>query len=156
MPIRPAALWSACLFAAVLITLSPLQATERTHDIEPDDYFGLGGITSCALSPDGSRVAYVESRWDKETTAAICVVRPTYAADTHLAQRLHHRTDVLTGSRFATVTTLSAGCRAEGGDARQPATREWPSGKLRHRQDTLTRLLLFAVKSPPAIVELPA
>jgi dipeptidyl aminopeptidase/acylaminoacyl peptidase len=39
---------------------------ERSHDITIDDYFTLAHLTGVAFSPDGSRVAYVESRWDKE------------------------------------------------------------------------------------------
>lgn len=38
-------------------------AAERTHDITIEDYFTQASISDCSLSPDGSRVAYVESRW---------------------------------------------------------------------------------------------
>ena len=38
-------------------------AAERTHDITVEDYFTQASITECALSPDGSRVAYTEQRW---------------------------------------------------------------------------------------------
>ena len=40
------------------------QSPQRTHDITIDDYFTLGYIESCAIAPDGSRVAYVEKRWE--------------------------------------------------------------------------------------------
>ncbi|MFN0134990.1 MAG: S9 family peptidase [Phycisphaerae bacterium] len=46
----------ACLAAA--------QPIERTHDITIDDYFTLGYIEECAISPDGAHVAYVEKRWE--------------------------------------------------------------------------------------------
>jgi dipeptidyl aminopeptidase/acylaminoacyl peptidase len=36
----------------------------RNHDIEPEDYFSIGVITSCEPSPDGGRVAYTELRWE--------------------------------------------------------------------------------------------
>jgi Tol biopolymer transport system component len=36
----------------------------RDHDIVPEDYFTIGVITGCALSPDGQRIAYTESRWE--------------------------------------------------------------------------------------------
>ena len=40
-------------------------AAERTHDVVPADYFTLATITDIALSPDGSKVAYTEARWDE-------------------------------------------------------------------------------------------
>ncbi len=50
---------------AVLTAAAPVLAgpPERTHDVEPDDYFGLATITSCAVSPQGDHVAYTEMRW---------------------------------------------------------------------------------------------
>ena len=36
---------------------------DRTHDITIEDYFTQASITDCALSSDGSLVAYTESRW---------------------------------------------------------------------------------------------
>ncbi|UCG16255.1 MAG: S9 family peptidase [Phycisphaerales bacterium] len=36
----------------------------RDHDIEPDDYFTIGTISGCAMSPDGKQVAYSEMRWE--------------------------------------------------------------------------------------------
>ena len=39
------------------------QAQDRTHDITIEDYFTQASITDCVLSPDGSQVAYTESRW---------------------------------------------------------------------------------------------
>ena len=47
-----AGLWSSSSFAA-----------ERTHEITIDDYFTQASITECAMSPDGKRVAYTETRW---------------------------------------------------------------------------------------------
>jgi len=42
---------------------NPAAQTVRDHDIVPEDYFGIGTITTCEISPDGEHVAYVESRW---------------------------------------------------------------------------------------------
>ena len=44
------------------------QTPTRDHDIEPEDYFGIGTIMACAASPDGKYIAYTEMRWgdDKE------------------------------------------------------------------------------------------
>ncbi|MCK4659281.1 MAG: S9 family peptidase [Phycisphaerae bacterium] len=36
----------------------------RDHDITADDYFTIGVITNCAMSPDGKYAAYTESRWE--------------------------------------------------------------------------------------------
>jgi dipeptidyl aminopeptidase/acylaminoacyl peptidase len=41
----------------------------RDHDIQPEDYFTQGFITSCAMSPDGSRIAYTEMRWEPDRDA---------------------------------------------------------------------------------------
>ena len=58
------------LAIALSLTMPALaQAPARTHDIELDDYFSLAIITSCVLSPDGTRVAYTEMRWEKENDA---------------------------------------------------------------------------------------
>lgn len=65
------------MFLRVLIVLSlsmlsvpSLAASpERDHGIEPDDVFSLRSGGSVALSPDGGRAAYVESRWDDLSAA---------------------------------------------------------------------------------------
>jgi acylaminoacyl-peptidase len=54
-----AVLLTAC--SCVLADKSPV----RDHDIVAGDYFTLGTVTSCKLSPDGKLVAYTESRWEK-------------------------------------------------------------------------------------------
>lgn len=36
----------------------------RDHDITSDDYFTIGVITNCVMSPDGKYAAYTESRWE--------------------------------------------------------------------------------------------
>ncbi|MCB2199130.1 S9 family peptidase [bacterium] len=41
-------------------------ATERTHTIQPEDYFTQIFLSDVVVSPDGSQTAYVELRWDKE------------------------------------------------------------------------------------------
>ncbi len=37
---------------------------KRDHDVTVDDYFTIGVITGCAVSPDGRYVAYAETRWE--------------------------------------------------------------------------------------------
>ena len=39
--------------------------TERTHVIEPEDYFSIGSMPQVAVSPAGKQVVWLESRWDK-------------------------------------------------------------------------------------------
>ena len=57
----------AMLFPLVLAFMLPVtvSADDRTHDVTPEDYVTLAGITEVALSPDGKHVAYCEGRWDK-------------------------------------------------------------------------------------------
>lgn len=38
----------------------------RDHDIDVDDYFTLATIAQLAVSPDGTKVAYVEQRWEAD------------------------------------------------------------------------------------------
>jgi dipeptidyl aminopeptidase/acylaminoacyl peptidase len=52
------------LFALFILAL-PAFAQERTHDIVPEDYFTLNGITEIAVSPDGKHVAYGLGTWSK-------------------------------------------------------------------------------------------
>lgn len=63
-------------FLAVAVLLLPnpgaLQGAEapvRDHRITLEDYFTQSYITACVLSPDGSRVAYTEMRWDEDEDA---------------------------------------------------------------------------------------
>jgi len=49
------------MFAAVLAG-----ETERTHVVEPVDYFSIGSIPQVAVSPGGKRVVWLESRWDQD------------------------------------------------------------------------------------------
>ncbi|UCE60800.1 MAG: S9 family peptidase [Phycisphaerales bacterium] len=55
-------------FAAILVVFSAAaladDAPVRDHDIEPEDYFKVGLITSSVASPDGELVAYTELRWN--------------------------------------------------------------------------------------------
>ncbi len=46
-----------------------LVQSARTHDITIDDYFTLAYVGACEIRPDGSAVAFTESRWspDRET-----------------------------------------------------------------------------------------
>ena len=55
------------LFPLVLAFMLPVTvfADDRTHDVTPEDYVTLAGITEVALSPDGKQAAYCEGRWDK-------------------------------------------------------------------------------------------
>ena len=56
------------LLAVVGVAAEPV----RDHAIDVDDYFTLGTILQVAVSPDGTRIAYVEQRWegDAETRNA--------------------------------------------------------------------------------------
>ncbi|MCP4590622.1 MAG: S9 family peptidase [bacterium] len=36
----------------------------RSHDITSEDYFTIGVVADCVVSPDGKYVAYTESRWE--------------------------------------------------------------------------------------------
>ncbi len=55
-------LWVGC---AILIPVVAMAGEPtRTHDIVADDYFTLSTVTACKISPDGSRVAYTEMRWE--------------------------------------------------------------------------------------------
>ncbi len=56
-------------FIAISISLlfSPLADADspvRDHDIEPEDYFTIGVVSSVAVSPDGKTVAFTETRWE--------------------------------------------------------------------------------------------
>jgi len=58
------------LMAATMLLLTQVSladAPQRTHDVEPEDYFSIGVITSVAVSPDGSNIAYTELRWEPPT-----------------------------------------------------------------------------------------
>lgn len=48
--------------AAVAVAAEP----QRTHLVEPEDYFTLDNISSVATSPNGMHVAYTVARWDKD------------------------------------------------------------------------------------------
>ncbi len=56
----------ALVFVAVLTSSAVGQAPQRTHDITLDDYFTLGVINDLAVAPDGSKVAWVEARWQED------------------------------------------------------------------------------------------
>ena len=55
--LRPALLF--CLLAA------PLAAQEKTHDLQPEDYFSIRAVGSLAASPDGESVAYTLTGWEE-------------------------------------------------------------------------------------------
>jgi predicted esterase len=60
--LRSAAL-SVCAVAATV------SRAERTHEIEPEDYFTIQTVQTCATAPDGSSVAVVSLAWDAEDEA---------------------------------------------------------------------------------------
>ncbi|MFQ5489372.1 MAG: S9 family peptidase [Phycisphaerae bacterium] len=55
-------------FSVVLVLASAVVVRAddpvRDHHIVADDYFGIGMVTGCVMSPDGRRVAYTELRWE--------------------------------------------------------------------------------------------
>ena len=46
-------------------TATAQTAPARDHDIVPEDYFDIASIRECAVSPEGLRAAWVESRWGR-------------------------------------------------------------------------------------------
>ncbi len=42
-------------------------SAERTHTIQPEDYFTQVFLSGCVASPDGDYTAFVDYRWDKES-----------------------------------------------------------------------------------------
>ncbi len=59
--------WIRCAVLALIVAVGgkadTAWAQSRTHDITIEDYFTQASISDCALSPDGSQIAYTESRW---------------------------------------------------------------------------------------------
>lgn len=77
LPLRLARL-TAVVGLAVAGLLAYADAPERSHQIEPEDYFTINVISQCAASPDGQYVAFSEVRWgepDQRRTSEIWVVR---------------------------------------------------------------------------------
>src|SRR5579883_644763 len=62
---RTSPMHSRLLALLLLLITPPLALGQRNHDITPDDYVTVAMITELAMSPNGSRVAYCDSRWDK-------------------------------------------------------------------------------------------
>jgi dipeptidyl aminopeptidase/acylaminoacyl peptidase len=61
---------AALLAVAIPCTAADAQGWDdgppRDHAIVPEDYFGLAYVDTAVISPDGSRIAYVERRWEPE------------------------------------------------------------------------------------------
>jgi dipeptidyl aminopeptidase/acylaminoacyl peptidase len=61
-------------FLAGAMGLAPevADAQVRDHGVEPEDYFSIVTVAQCAVSPDGSRIAYTQVSWGepKEKRAA--------------------------------------------------------------------------------------
>jgi dipeptidyl aminopeptidase/acylaminoacyl peptidase len=55
----------AALAAFALAGTAAGAPAERTHVIQPEDYFTINLLDELALSPDGSAIAYTEMRWDE-------------------------------------------------------------------------------------------
>lgn len=64
MPIRIRSL--VCVLAAAFLAAPASAQATRDHDIQLEDYFTQAYVTSIAMSPDGSHVAYTEMRWDEQ------------------------------------------------------------------------------------------
>ncbi len=54
--------WILCL-GLVFLASQVLAAPARDHEIEAEDYFGISVLGNLSVNPDGSLVAYSESRW---------------------------------------------------------------------------------------------
>ncbi len=52
-----------CILLLGTIAASPASTVERDHDIVPEDYFDIGTVYACVVSPGSQYAAYVESRW---------------------------------------------------------------------------------------------
>lgn len=66
MRINGAARWS-CVFLLAMARASLSEGpsgSTRTHDITVEDYFTVAVVTGGVISPDGSRVAYTDMRWE--------------------------------------------------------------------------------------------
>jgi dipeptidyl aminopeptidase/acylaminoacyl peptidase len=75
--------------AALAGVTSAAQASDpvRDHLITPDDYFTIGVVIDCVMSPDGGHVAYTELRWqppDEKRNLDLWVVERTTAQTTRL------------------------------------------------------------------------
>ncbi len=55
----------ALVIGLLMIGTPTLAATVRDHQIEAEDYFDITVLGNVSVSPDGSRVAYSESRWGR-------------------------------------------------------------------------------------------
>ena len=51
-------------FALSIVSLTVASEPVRDHEIVAEDYFSIGVITGCNISPDGAHVAYTEMRWE--------------------------------------------------------------------------------------------
>jgi dipeptidyl aminopeptidase/acylaminoacyl peptidase len=71
------------VFCITMLCLVAATATgaERTHDIVPEDYFGLATVGAVAVSPDGALVAYVETRWGDERRSSDLWIASTTGAE---------------------------------------------------------------------------
>lgn len=52
-----------CLFAVACAVPAVADTPVRDHDIVPEDYFDIGTVAACAISPDAKYIAYTEVRW---------------------------------------------------------------------------------------------
>ncbi len=55
------------LLVFIIGGFSSICFAERTHQIEAENYFSLGVMTGCELSPDGKYLVYREMRWTPPT-----------------------------------------------------------------------------------------
>ena len=53
-----------CLLSCLVAASAAADSPARTHRVVPEDYFSIANFTYLAVSPDGSRVAYTEIRWE--------------------------------------------------------------------------------------------
>ena len=50
---------------ALLLLAAPAAGQEKTHELQPEDYFSLRTVGSIAASPDGLKVAYTLAGWEE-------------------------------------------------------------------------------------------
>ncbi|MFH5803469.1 prolyl oligopeptidase family serine peptidase [Alienimonas sp. DA493] len=64
---RPVLALLALALSAVGPGVAPLAAQEKSHQLEPEDYFTLRAVGAVAPSPDGTQIAYTVTGWSEDS-----------------------------------------------------------------------------------------